>query len=119
MKWFALIFITIIIEGLVSYARMLVVDKTIQWQLLAAMALGIGCAMAFEIDLFAIAGISARLPYVGEALTGVLLSRGSNYVFELLGRLDKAKTQSAELEQMLDSEVEAIVHEETEAQSHG
>ncbi len=119
MKWYALIFITVIIEGLISYARMLIVDKRFQWQVFAAMALGVGCALAFKIDLFAIAGIPAALPYVGEILTGVLLSRGSNYVFDLLGRLDKAQTQAAALEQMPDSEVEVISHEDTEVEAHG
>lgn len=119
MKWYALLFIAVIIEGLISYVRMLVVDKRFQWQVFAAMLLGVGCALAFKIDLFTIAGIPAALPYVGEILTGVLLSRGSNYVFELLGKLDKVKTQAAALEQMPDNEVDIINHEETEVEAHG
>ncbi len=84
MEWYALIFVAIVIEGVISYAKTLVVDKEFQWQIFAAMTLGIACAVAFKIDLFALTGINAQIPYFGMVLTGILLSRGSNYVFDLL-----------------------------------
>lgn len=92
MDWYSLIFSAIVIEGLITYGKTLVVDHKFQWQVLASMLLGMGCAVAFNIDLFATAGIEASVPYVGMILTGVLLSRGSNYVFDLLSSLTKAKT---------------------------
>lgn len=94
MEWYALIFLAIVIEGLVTYTRTLVVDKVFQWQILAAMGLGIGCALAFGVDLFAIAGINSNVPFVGEILTGVVLSRGSNYLFDLIGQITKQKEEA-------------------------
>ncbi len=98
MKWYGLIFLAIVIEGVITYAKTLFVNKTFQWQILASMVFGVGCALAFGVDLFAIAGIEAAVPYVGQILTGVLLSRGSNYVFDLLGKLTEAKGLAASLE---------------------
>lgn len=98
MKWYALIFVSIVIEGIISYAKTIVVDKKIQWQIIGSMALGIGCSLTFGVDLFALAGVDAAIPYVGQILTGILLSRGSNYVYDLLTKLTQAQTQAASLE---------------------
>lgn len=98
MEWYALVFIAIVIEGIITYAKTLFVERKIQWQIFFAMVLGVGCALAFNVDLFAIAGIKATVPYVGNALTGILLSRGSNYVFDLLGKITDAKVSTHEFE---------------------
>ena len=111
MKWYALIFVSIVIEGIITYAKTVVVDKQIQWQVVGSMLLGIGCALAFDVDLFAIAGITAAVPYVGQVLTGVLLSRGSNYVYDLLKQLTNAQTVAASLE-LADDETEVENHED-------
>lgn len=99
MKWYAIIFLSIVIEAVITYARALVVDRKFQWQIAAAMALGVVCALAFGVDLFAVAGIPAAVPYVGQALTGVLLSRGSNYVFDLIGQLTTAKVSASQYDE--------------------
>ena len=91
MEWYAILFLAIVIEAVITYAKTLFVEKKFQWQIAAAMLLGIGCALAFGIDLFEVAGIPAAVPYVGTVLTGVLLSRGSNYMFDLIGQLTKIK----------------------------
>ena len=91
MKWYAMLFLAIVIEAVITYAKTLFVDRKVQWQIAAAMLLGVGCALAFGIDLFAVAGGAAAVPYVGNILTGVLLSRGSNYMFDLMGQLTKIK----------------------------
>lgn len=112
MKWYAPIFISLMIDGLVSYGRMLVKRKKFQWRLLATMAVGVGCALVFQVDLFEIAGISAIIPYIGEILTGIMLSRGSSYVFELYTRLEKARAKAARLEIPQTGEADAALPEE-------
>ena len=96
MKWYAVLFLAVVIEGVVTYAKTLVADRRFQWPIAAAMALGVGCALAFGVDLFAVAGIPAAVPYAGQVLTGLLLSRGSNYLFDLIGRLTSVKTASGQ-----------------------
>ena len=36
MEWYTLIFVAIIIEALITYAKTFVVDKKIQWQVIAS-----------------------------------------------------------------------------------
>ena len=94
MQWYSLLFMAIIIEALITYGRTVFVDKRIQWQVLASMLLGVICAISFEVDLFATAGVHASVPYVGMVLTGILLSRGSNYLFDLLGTITNLKVSN-------------------------
>lgn len=84
MEFFGLVFLAIVIEGIISYVKTFFVDGRFQWQILVAIALGILVAMAYQVDLFAIVGLTSVIPYVGFVLTGILISRGSNYIFDLI-----------------------------------
>jgi hypothetical protein len=42
----------------------------------------------YRIDIITLAiGVDSSLPIIGEILTGILLSRGSNYVWDIWQRL--------------------------------
>ena len=42
------------------------------------------------VDVIEAVGIAQRIPYIGCIITGVLMSRGSNYLHELVKKLDKS-----------------------------
>lgn len=87
MDVFGLIFLAVVVEGLIAYAKMAVVDKSLQWQVIASIVLGVLVAVVYNCDLFVMFGLSASIPIVGNVLTGVLLSRGANYVSDLVKTL--------------------------------
>lgn len=37
-----------------------------------------------DLSLFEIADMSSIIPYIGVVLTGILVSRGSNYIYEII-----------------------------------
>lgn len=86
----------IIIEGLVSYADMIVTDKKLNWKLIVTIA--VGCLVAFNanLDFFTLLGIPEKYGAIGTLLTGVLLSRGSNYVYDLYDKLTNWKRGGSE-----------------------
>lgn len=86
----------IIIEGLVSYAGMVVKDKKFSWEIVCTIA--IGCVVAFNanLDFFTLLGIPEKYSAIGTLLTGVLLSRGSNYVYDLYDKLTNWKRGNSE-----------------------
>lgn len=51
-------------------------------------ALLICFGLGSRIDLFVLLGIPLEIAYLGIILTAVLLSRGSNFVHDLIGSLD-------------------------------
>lgn len=87
MEFFGLVFLAVVVEGLITYAKMAVVDKAVQWQVVASIVLGVLVAVVYDCDLFALFDLSASLPFVGNVLTGVLLSRGANYISDLVKTL--------------------------------
>ena len=86
----------IVVEALVEYAKTVGTALTTGgWKTalthLAAVALGVALCMLTGADLFAAAQITFTLPTVGRALTGVLISRGANYVSDFIKRLAPQK----------------------------
>ena len=77
----------ILIEAIITYFNQFFVQENFCWQMLFSIALGIVIAVAYKLDLPAHFNLNSQIPYVGCVLTGILLSHGSNYLFELLERL--------------------------------
>lgn len=44
-----------------------------------------------NIDLLALLGINTSIPFLGTILTGVLVSRGSNFIHDLLEKVTNIK----------------------------
>lgn len=88
-----IISIAILVEALVEYGKS-VGDMFIEHDYktgvtqLITIAAGIALAFAFNIDAFATVGIEVS-PVIGTALTGVIISRGSNYASDLISQLTK------------------------------
>ena len=93
MNFVFIISIAILIEALVEYgksiAEMFCGDdiKTGVTQLIT-IATGIMMAFAFNANAFTVLGFDVN-PAIGTVLTGIIMSRGSNYASDLLSRLAK------------------------------
>ncbi|MDQ5983466.1 MAG: hypothetical protein RUMPE_00485 [Eubacteriales bacterium SKADARSKE-1] len=86
-KTFGFICFAIIIEAVITYANQFFVSGSFSWEMLASIILGILVAVAYKLDLPEYFNLKSNLPYVGNILTGILLSRGSNYVFDLINKI--------------------------------
>lgn len=87
MNVIGIICAAIVIEGIVTYIRTFFVDGQFQWQMLVGIMLGVIVATVYNVDVFSIVGMNAQIPFVGCVLTGILLSRGANYVYDLIDSL--------------------------------
>lgn len=74
----------IIVEGIITYVKTFFVDGKIQWQMITSLVLGVVVALAYRLDLLALCGLVSAIPLIGQVLTGILLSRGANYIFDLI-----------------------------------
>lgn len=83
-KFFNLILIAFVIEGIVTYVKTWFVDGNFKWQQLATVAIGILLTVAYNIDLIAVFGVESSVPFLGNVLTGILASRGSNFLFDFI-----------------------------------
>jgi hypothetical protein len=79
-----ILFLVVLVEGLVEHFGA-PVPSTFKPYLAAL--LGVALCMAYGADLPAALGFTALFPFIGQVLTGVMISRGSNYINDLLGRV--------------------------------
>lgn len=83
----------VIVEGIISYANEIVKNKKIHWEIIGAILIGCIVSYNLNLDFFKMLGLKETYGIIGIILTGVLISRGSNYVFELYDRLTKWKNE--------------------------
>ena len=84
MNYFSIIFLAIIVEGIITYIKEFFVKGKFQWQMLISIVIGVLVAAAYHADILELAGMETQVPYLGSILTGILISRGSNYIFDLI-----------------------------------
>jgi len=98
MSWFNILFISIIVEGLISYMKMIIVGKKLHYEVVISTLVGIVITLIYDIDLFRMIKIETRIPYIGAILTGILISRGSNYIYDFLKKIVGIKIDASSLE---------------------
>lgn len=88
-KLFGLISFAVLIEALITYFNEFFIIGISPWQMIISIILGITIAVAYGLDLPEYFNLKSKIPYVGEVITGILLSRGSNYIYDLLTSISK------------------------------
>lgn len=92
MKFLAIVALAVVVEGITEYVKQAIpqiADKT--WIILIiTCAIGIIGALSFGTDLFELLQIQSRVPFVGEVMTGILCARGSNYIYDVIGKFTDA-----------------------------
>lgn len=82
-----ILIVAFITEAIWETLKMVRDPKGINMSRIAAMILGILIALASGIDIFEILGIKFGVRFLGSIFTGLLISRGSNLVHDLLGSI--------------------------------
>lgn len=80
-----------LVEGIITYINEFFVSGFAPWQMILSLALGIVIAVAYKFDLPKYLKMESQIPYVGCILTGILISRGSNYIYDTIKALNLIK----------------------------
>lgn len=84
-KYIMLAFVT---EALWETIKLVKDRKGINLDRIGVMLLGILVAVAGGIDIFKAVGVDMKnIPFLGNVLTGLLISRGSNFLHDLMGSM--------------------------------
>ncbi len=95
MEMYSIIVMSILIEAVITYTKTLVIEKNIQWQMIAAVVLSVAICLLYGLDIPALVGVKSPVAYVGSIITGILVSRGSNYIYDLIKTLTSKKKSVA------------------------
>ena len=92
--------LAIVVEAMTEYAKNMAFTTNRKRMIIqaGALVLGMVICIAADADLFVALGIRLRIPWIGCMLTGIFVSRGANYVSDLLktiggGKADKEEVQ--------------------------
>lgn len=87
MDYVQLIVVAILVEAIWENIKMIYDKDKFNISMIGSLVLGIIICVIFRIDIFPIVGLSAAIPFVGSIFTGIIVSRGANFVSDLLKRL--------------------------------
>lgn len=92
MDIITIIAVAVLTEALIEYAKTVAdsfetKDYKTFWTQVVSVILGITMSFSFGINAFA-TGFTVN-PVIGTAITGIIISRGSNYASDLIGKLTK------------------------------
>lgn len=76
-----------LVEALWETGKMTYQKGKVSADRVGALVIGVGVAVAGGLDACAAVGIPMAVPYLGSVLTGVLLSRGANFMHDILGTM--------------------------------
>lgn len=86
-QFIGFLLLVIFTEGIITYINNFFVSKEPKWQQVASLLIGELMAVGYQADLLKLFGQEAQIPYLGIVMSGIVISRGSNYVFDLLKKL--------------------------------
>ena len=83
-----MLMVCVVLEGTITYINNFFVIGEPHYQMILSLVFGIFIAVAYKIDLLKLVSIESEIPYIGFVLTGILFSRGSNYIHDILKTLN-------------------------------
>lgn len=85
----SIIILAFLVEAIWSNLRMIWDSNKFNWNNVGALLVSILVAVFTGVDVFPALGINGLIPYVGSILTGILISRGSNVIFDVLKKINQ------------------------------
>ena len=85
------------VEGIVEYFK-IAFPRFAESKFIVPVTVLFGAVVAvlYNCDLMAVMGFHSPVPYVGNALTGVLIARGSKYIDDIIGKFTDAERMGQE-----------------------
>ena len=85
----SIIILAFLVEAIYTNLRMIWDSNKFNWNNVGALIVSILVAVFTGVDVFPALGINGLIPYVGSILTGILISRGSNVIFDVLKKINQ------------------------------
>lgn len=91
MEWKALIVLAILIEAIITNLKVIWSDKKFSISGLITLIISILVTCLTKADIFPLINLPIAIPFIGSALTGIIVSRGANFVNDLWSKITGGK----------------------------
>ena len=92
-KLIMLVVVAIIAESVWETLKMTWQDGKVKVDRVGALVVSMLIVFGTRLDILSLLGIETVIPFLGIILTGILISRGSNFIHDLLVRLNNKNTE--------------------------
>lgn len=87
MEYAQLIIIAILIEAIWENIKIVWQNGKLSIDMLGSLVLSILVCILTRADIFPIVGITVVVPFIGNVLTGIIVSRGANFIHDLFTKI--------------------------------
>ena len=87
MDFAQLIVVAILVEAIWENIKMIYDKQKLNINMMGSLVLGIVVCLLSQIDIFPIVGLNMAVPFIGSIFTGIIVSRGANFVNDLFKKL--------------------------------
>lgn len=94
MELTQIVVLALLTEALWQTGKLAWQNGAVNISALGSMAVGVLLALVTGADMMQAAGLSMKLPIVGQICTGLLISRGSNFLHDLLESMAALKQKA-------------------------
>ena len=106
------IVLAFLVEAIYTNLRMIWDSNKFNWNNLGALIVAVLVAVVAGVDIFPALGIDMIVPYVGSVLTGILVSRGANVIFDVLKKINEMLSGKVTTETVTDGTESTQITEE-------
>ena len=72
------------VESITTYIKCLCVDSTLTIGMIISILVSVCISIFYDMDLPKQMGIESKYAIIGNIITGILISRGSNYLYDFI-----------------------------------
>lgn len=87
MEFTQLVIIAILVESIWENLKMIYKKQKLNINMIGSLVLAILVCILAKIDIFSIVGIELEISIIGYVLTGIICSRGANFINDLFSKL--------------------------------
>ena len=96
--WALVVLFAILVEAIVQVFKTgvpeTVTPPSWMWPAVSA-AIGVAMCVSARVDALSALGVEITVPFIGQAITGLLVSRGSNFLHDIWDKANSDKTQDS------------------------
>ena len=87
MEFAQLITVAILVEAIWENIKMIYQSGKVSISMIGSLVIAILICVLTSMDIFPLVGLTINVPIVGSVLTGIIVSRGANFVSDLFTKL--------------------------------
>lgn len=87
MDFAQLIIVAILVEAIWENLKMIWQAGKFSINMIGSLVISIVLCILVKVDIFPIVGLNIAIPIIGSAFTGIIVSRGANFVNDLFKKL--------------------------------